>query len=573
MKCPKCKHVQNTTVECESCGIIFTKYYKLIVKKKFNEGVGKYNNKEYQAALEIFKSIVNAKIPKEEQVIKECCNFISMIDNNSSANIEDFESLILTDTHPQQVDSISGQKIISEIPVDEKHIVEPQPISEGQRIDKEPIIEQYKPQNNIYKIYIKNKRILFGIVSGVALITIIGSSVFIFLTRYQDKIISGSFDEVFKKAEKGSVEAQYTLGLMYKRGEGVRTDLRKAVEWFTKAGDKGNAGALFEVGSMHITGENGIKKDLNMAKEKLMLAAEKGNADAQLLLAAMYKSGVGVTQDEKESLKLYSNAIGTLNKFAEQKDADAQRKLALIYSEGRGVIQDKNKAKELRLKAIENYTIAAEKGSVYAQNQLGHIFSNGKIAEKDYGSAIKWYTKAAEQGHVISQFILGSIYFSGEYNAKDLTKAKEWFLKASDQGDAEAQFLLASLLYDSGRGKIGDKQEAINLLTKASENGQSDAQYLLGNMYYEGKNVKEDWVKAKELCTKAAENGNEKGKECLRILNEKHKERVDSILNFMGEFNKTSEQKQAEKKAKCQQDCAVNKYQYSNSCYLACMGS
>ena len=46
-----------------------------------------------------------------------------------------------------------------------------------------------------------------------------------------------------KAASQGEAEAQYSLGLMDEKGFGVRQDLRKATEWFRKAAAQGHAKA------------------------------------------------------------------------------------------------------------------------------------------------------------------------------------------------------------------------------------------------------------------------------------------------------------------------------------------
>jgi len=61
-------------------------------------------------------------------------------------------------------------------------------------------------------------------------------------------------------AERGDAVAQFNLGLMYYRGQGVRQDDKTALRWFR-------------------------------------LAAEQGHAEAQLVLGAMYYGGYGVSQD------------------------------------------------------------------------------------------------------------------------------------------------------------------------------------------------------------------------------------------------------------------------------------
>lgn len=63
MKCPKCKHEQKNAnaIECEQCGIIFEKYYKAFINKKFNEAVKHFEDGDSQNALKIFKSIIKFK--------------------------------------------------------------------------------------------------------------------------------------------------------------------------------------------------------------------------------------------------------------------------------------------------------------------------------------------------------------------------------------------------------------------------------------------------------------------------------------------------------------------------------
>ncbi len=42
-----------------------------------------------------------------------------------------------------------------------------------------------------------------------------------------------------KSAEQGDAEAQYHLGVMYKNGRGVPQDHEKAIKWFTKSAEQG----------------------------------------------------------------------------------------------------------------------------------------------------------------------------------------------------------------------------------------------------------------------------------------------------------------------------------------------
>ena len=65
-------------------------------------------------------------------------------------------------------------------------------------------------------------------------------------------------------AEKGNADAQYDLGVMHDRGEGVRKDAVEAIRWYQKAAQQGHASAQFILGSRYASGE-GIDRDPSQA--------------------------------------------------------------------------------------------------------------------------------------------------------------------------------------------------------------------------------------------------------------------------------------------------------------------
>ena len=50
-----------------------------------------------------------------------------------------------------------------------------------------------------------------------------------------------------KAAEKGNSDAMYQLGHIFEMGEGVEQNLAKAVEWYTKAQDAGDEDAEAQI--------------------------------------------------------------------------------------------------------------------------------------------------------------------------------------------------------------------------------------------------------------------------------------------------------------------------------------
>ena len=53
-------------------------------------------------------------------------------------------------------------------------------------------------------------------------------------------------------AEQGNATAQFNLGLMYRRGDGVPRDHKTAVKWYTLAAEQGHADAEAMLGVMYL---------------------------------------------------------------------------------------------------------------------------------------------------------------------------------------------------------------------------------------------------------------------------------------------------------------------------------
>ena len=52
-------------------------------------------------------------------------------------------------------------------------------------------------------------------------------------------------------ATQGDAEAQYNLGLMYDKGQGVVQDHKEAVKWYRLAAAQGNASAQYYLGLLY----------------------------------------------------------------------------------------------------------------------------------------------------------------------------------------------------------------------------------------------------------------------------------------------------------------------------------
>ena len=97
-------------------------------------------------------------------------------------------------------------------------------------------------------------------------------------------------------AEQGNAAAQYNLGQMYRRGQGVPHDYKTAVKWYRLAAEQGNAYAQTNLGNRYRSGQ-GVPVDYKTAEKWFRLAAEQGIPHAQNNLGGLYHIGQGVLKD------------------------------------------------------------------------------------------------------------------------------------------------------------------------------------------------------------------------------------------------------------------------------------
>lgn len=105
--------------------------------------------------------------------------------------------------------------------------------------------------------------------------------------------VSRSNTEAFKwyrkAAEDGFAKAQYNLGTKYESGWGpLYKDEVEAVKWYTKAAEQGYVAALREMGGRYRYG-NGVETDIAKAIECYQKAAEKGDEDSRRILNELQK--------------------------------------------------------------------------------------------------------------------------------------------------------------------------------------------------------------------------------------------------------------------------------------------
>ena len=84
------------------------------------------------------------------------------------------------------------------------------------------------------------------------------------------------FEEWELLAKQGIAEAQYNLGLMYSKGEGVPSDDKEAVKWYRLSAEQRITGAQSNLGLMYEKGQ-GVEQDYVEAHKWFNIAGVSGN--------------------------------------------------------------------------------------------------------------------------------------------------------------------------------------------------------------------------------------------------------------------------------------------------------
>ena len=306
-----------------------------------------------------------------------------------------------------------------------------------------------------------------------------------------------------KWAEKEDTEAMREMAICYDGGYGVEKDDQKALEWYRKAADLGDAEAIYCVGLYY----HWHVYDYEEALEWYKKAAALGHAEAMLKIGQLYSDGDGVEQNYEESARWRREYFKT-----SVKAGDYTTEVNIIGCEG--------------TELFEWCRSAAAKNNTAAMMHLGDYYEyesddeeddeDAYLKKADYKEALKWYQKAAESGFGDAMWKMAQIY-SGQWEAyKNLDEALRWCHKTAESGvtlamramgdycwegldglenlqdkelkDAERSIQATSR--DLGLGSMSDPRgdrfkETVSWYRKAAELGDAEAILDLAEKYYD----------------------------------------------------------------------------------------
>lgn len=249
----------------------------------------------------------------------------------------------------------------------------------------------------------------------------------------------------------------------YKRG-----DYATAFKEFKAAADQGNANAEYDLGLMYQKGQ-GVPKNYAEAAEWYRKAAEQGNAVAQDNLGFMYANGLGIPMDNAEAMKWWSKA-------SDQGDANAQNNLRimLLSNMARPLGNGPSAEKPGDRKAVAQ-------GNANTQNNLGttSTLEGGLAAEKrDDNKAAAAVATPRPQASTATGIALGSALDAAmRADIAEVTKSirDNGFPGAADWGGVYMGPGAAAKQNEEDLKQLLDDPTARNIATK----------YLVGSFYYQ----------------------------------------------------------------------------------------
>ena len=203
-----------------------------------------------------------------------------------------------------------------------------------------------------------------------------------------------SVEELTRAAERGDAQAQFQLGFFLSSGlRDVESDYSETLKWYRRSAEQGFARAQSTLGTAYAYGHS-LEQDFTQAATWCRLGAEQGDADGQLCLAMLYAGGCGVEQDDTESARWYRLA-------ARHGDGKAQARLGDMYANGEGgVQQDPVEADKWYRRAVEPGTYRPTKvtGTEFFSGRrllfhlyvLARMYQDGTGVPQDDVAAYKW---------------------------------------------------------------------------------------------------------------------------------------------------------------------------------------
>ena len=102
----------------------------------------------------------------------------------------------------------------------------------------------------------------------------------------------------------GSIEALYSLGVLYRRGDGVEQDMGKAAEYYKTAAMQGHVESRYNLAYFY-----GQKGNNDRAVKHFLISAKMGHKESLEMIKKMFMGGVVAKEQYAQALKGYQDAV------------------------------------------------------------------------------------------------------------------------------------------------------------------------------------------------------------------------------------------------------------------------
>ena len=140
--------------------------------------------------------------------------------------------------------------------------------------------------------------------------------------------VMGDYDKAFTTMQSLAETsdhgyAQYYMGMMYMKGQGVDQDYKNAGEWFRKASEKSIPQAQYKLGDLYFKGR-GVPKDFEYAYIWFSVGASH---EHKLSVTAIKKAKTKLSEEElKEADKVIASYV---KKYGPKEDVDPKQPIKI----------------------------------------------------------------------------------------------------------------------------------------------------------------------------------------------------------------------------------------------------
>lgn len=292
-------------------------------------------------------------------------------------------------------------------------------------------------------------------------------------------------------------------GTSFFRGDGVRQDLAKAAQLFSKSCAGGFGLACFNLGYMQVEGV-GIKQDVEAARRSFTASCDAGEAAGCSELGWMKVGGIGMEPDYEAGRKLFVDACvdgfpsGCVN-------------LAYMYSAGLGVKKDYERALAFNAQACDG-------GGPGGCAALALMYTRGWGIAPDEKAAYDLYKRACDGGSATGCNGLGLAYVNGKGTKKDIARATELFTWACEAGSKDGCFDLGLMMSGGIEGGTRDDAVAAAAFDKGCQLGHAMACSELGFAFLEGRGVAKDQRRGVSFIERGCQGGDKKACDALKKM-------------------------------------------------------